>query len=67
MEKEQELKLGAKERSMAPYQRANLDTEAVARLCKEQDELCQTMERLRSERDQAIQEHDEAQQRIGSL
>ena len=47
---------------------------AVTRLCKEQDELLQTTERLRSERgmaheeqDQALQECDDAQQKIGSL
>ena len=59
---------------MALQQRVNLDAEAVARLCNERDELCQTTERLCSEHgtthrecDQAVREHDEAQQRIGSL
>jgi len=40
VEKEWELKLGAKERSTALQQRASLDTEVIARLCKEQVELC---------------------------
>jgi len=35
VEKEWELKLGAKERYMALQHRASLDTEAIARLCKE--------------------------------
>ena len=38
-EKERDLRLGAKERSMALEQRVKLDTEAVARLRKESDEL----------------------------
>ena len=52
----------------------NLDAEVIARLHREQDELCQTIERLRSERgmaheerDQAIRERDEACQRVSSL
>ena len=59
---------------MALEQRAKLDTEAVAQLRQERDELCHTTERLcsergmaRGERDQAIRERDEAQQRISSL
>ena len=59
---------------MALEQRAKLDVEAVAQLCKERDELRHTIERLGSERgvaygerDQAIRERDEAQQRISSL
>ena len=57
------------------------DAVAVAQLCKEQDKLIQTMERLRLERDvaheecdQTFQEHDQAyqerdnvQQKVGSL
>ena len=44
VEKERELKLGAKEKDTETHQRIlNL-------LCKEQDELLQTTERLRSER-----------------
>jgi len=39
VEKEQEPKLEAKERSTALQQRANLDAEVVARLCRERDEL----------------------------
>ena len=67
MEKERELKLGAEERSTTLQQRVSLDTEAIARLRKEQDELHQTTERLRSERsaargelNQAVRELDEA-------
>ena len=59
---------------MALEQRVKLDAEAVARLRKERDELCHNAERLRSkrgavceERDQAVRERDEAQQRISSL
>ena len=33
VEKEQELKLGAEERSMALQQKVNLDAKVVARLC----------------------------------
>ena len=50
VEKERVLKLGAKEKPMALENRASLDATAVARLRKEQDELIQTAERLRSER-----------------
>ena len=52
----------------------NLDAEVIARQRKECDELRQTTERLRSEhgtargeRDHAVRECDEAQQRIGFL
>ena len=52
---------------MALEQRAKLDAEMVARLRMERDELRYTMERLRSEhgtayeeRDQVVQERDEA-------
>jgi len=68
VEKERELKLGAKDRSMALQQKENLDAKVVARLRREQDELCQTMERLhsengvaRGERDLVIRDRDEAQ------
>jgi len=74
VERERELKLGAEERSVGLQQKTNLNAEAVAQLCREQDELRQTTERLcserdaaRGERDQAVREHDETQQRIGSL
>ena len=67
VEKEQELKLGAKERSAALQQKANLDAEVIAWLCKERDELRQTTEWLHLEHgaahgecDQAIQERNEA-------
>ena len=50
---------------MALEKRASLDATAIAWLRKEQDELLQTTERLRSEcgvaheeRDQAFREHD---------
>ena len=35
VEKERELKLGAEERFVALKQRASLDAEAIARLCKD--------------------------------
>ena len=60
VEREQELKLGAKRRSTAQKQRASLDAEAIARLRKERDELIQTAERLRSERGMAREERDQA-------
>ena len=61
--------------------RASQEAAAVAQLRKEQDELLQTMEMLRSEHgeareerdqafqehDQAYQEHDDTQQKVGSL
>ena len=59
VEKEQELKLGAKERSTALQQRVSLDTEIIARLRKERDELRQTMERLCSEHGVACGERDQ--------
>ena len=40
VEMERELKLRAKERSTALQQRASLDTEVMAQLHKEWDELC---------------------------
>ena len=52
---------------MALENRASLDVAAVARLRKERDELLKTAERLRSKRDQALRERDDAQQKIGSL
>ena len=59
---------------MTLQQRASLDAEAIARLRKEWDELCQTMERLRSEHgaaheecDQAVRERNEARQGVSSL
>ena len=58
VEKERELKLGAKEKLVALEKRASLDTMAVTRLRKEWDELLQTMERLRSEHGIAHEERD---------
>ena len=59
---------------MALEKRVSLDAMVVARLPKERDELLQTMERLhsehgaaREERDQALLEHDDLQQKIGPL
>ena len=59
---------------MALQQRVSLDAEAIARLCKERDELCQTTERLRSERgtvreerDLAVRERDATRQGGSSL
>ena len=43
---------------MALEQRAKLDTKTVTRLRKERDELCQTTERLHSERGVARGERD---------
>ena len=43
---------------MALEKRVSLDATAVARLRKEQDELLQTMERLRLEHGMAREEHD---------
>ncbi|XP_066323598.1 uncharacterized protein [Miscanthus floridulus] len=71
---EQDLKLKAEERFMVLQQRADRDTEVIARLRKEQDELCRTEERLRSERgtaredrDRAIRERDEEHRLVESL
>ena len=58
VEKERELKLGAEERLMALEKRASLDAAAVARLRKEQGELLQIAERLRSEHGAASEECD---------
>ena len=59
---------------MALEKRASLDVVAVAWLHKEWDELLQTMERLcsehglaRKEHDQACQERNDVQQKVGSL
>ena len=60
VEKERELKLGAEEKLMALEKRVSLDAVAVARLHKEQDELLQTTERLRSECSVAHKECDQA-------
>ena len=57
-EKEQDLRLGAEERSTALEQRAILDAEVVTQLRKERDELCQTIDRLCSERGVAHGERD---------
>ena len=72
--KERELKLQAEERSATLEQRAKLDAEAIAQLCGERDKQRQTSERLHlerstvhGERDLAVRERDEAQQRISSL
>ena len=74
LEMEQDLKLKAEERSTALQQRADRDTEVIARLCGERDELLRTEERLRSERstahedrDRAIWELDEARWVVDSL
>jgi len=60
VEKERDLRLGAKEKLMALEKRVSLDAVAVARLHKEQDELLQTTERLRSECSVAHKECDQA-------
>jgi len=56
VERERNLKLEAEERSMTLQQKANLDAKVVAWLRREQDELCQTIERLRLERGTAREE-----------
>jgi len=60
VEKERELKLGVEEKLTALEKRASLDVVAVARLCKERDELLQTVEKLCSECGVAREEHDQA-------
>jgi len=50
LEREQDLKLEAKDRSAVLQQRVNQDAEVIARLRREQDELRQTTERLQFER-----------------
>jgi len=66
--------LGSKEKLVTLEKRASLDAVAVARLRNERDELLQTIERLcsehgvaREEHDQACQECDNDQQKVGSL
>ena len=54
--------MGAEEKLVALEKRASLAAVAVARLCKEQDELLQTVERLRSEHGMAHEESDQALQ-----
>ena len=49
VEKERDLKLWAEEKLATLEKRVSLDVVAVTRLCKERDELIQTVERLHSE------------------
>ena len=58
VEKERDLKLGAKKKLTALEKRVSLDAAVVARLCKERDERIQTTERLRSEHGAAHEERD---------
>jgi len=58
VEKERELKLGAKERLATLEKRASLDATTIVWLRKERDELLQTLERLCSEHDMAHKERD---------
>ena len=74
LETERDLKLKAKDRSMALQRGADQDVEAIARLRRELDELLQTTVRLRlecgtvrEERDQAVRERDETYQVVNSL
>jgi DNA repair exonuclease SbcCD ATPase subunit len=60
VEKERNIKLGVKEKLTALEMRPRQDAAMIERLRKEQDGLSQTMERLRSERNTASQEHDQA-------
>ena len=59
-EKERELKPVAEETLVALERRESLDAEAVARLCKERDELLETVGRLSWERGVAREERDQA-------
>ena len=52
--------MGAEEKLMALEKRVSLDAVTVAQLCKEQDELLQTVERFYSERGTAHEERDQA-------
>jgi chromosome segregation ATPase len=68
------LKLAVEGRLTASETRTHQDAVTIERLCKDQDGLLQTMERLLSEcntahkeHNMACQEHDNAQQRVGSL
>ena len=58
VEKERELKLEVEEKLMTLEKRVSLDATAVARLCKERDELLQTSERLCSEHGTTHEERD---------
>ena len=58
VEKERELKLGAKEKLVALEKRASLDAAAVTQLRKERDELLQIVERLHEERGTAREERN---------
>ena len=58
VEKERDLKLGAKKKLAALEKRASLDAAVVAQLRKERDELIQTTERLHSERSAVHRERD---------
>ena len=60
VEKERELKLGAKEKLMTLEKMVSLEAVAVTWLHKERDELLQTAERLHSECGTAHEEHDQA-------
>ena len=60
LETERDLRRKAKERSVALQQRANLDAKVIARLRKERDELCQTIERLCSEHGTVREERNQA-------
>jgi hypothetical protein len=71
---ERDLKLKAEERLMVLQQRVDRDATSITWLREERDELCQTEERLRSERsaaredrDRAIRERDEARGVADSL
>ena len=54
------MKRGVEEKLKAVEEKASLDAVAVARLCKERDELLQTAERLHSEHGAAHEESDQA-------
>ena len=54
------MKLVAEEKLVALERRVSQDAKVVARLCKERDELLQTVGRLHSEHGAAREERDQA-------
>ena len=60
LEMEQDLRRKAKDRSTALQQRVDRDTEVIAWLCEERDEICRTKARLRSEHSTTREDHDRA-------
>ena len=67
VEKERDLKLGAKKKLTALEKRVSLDATMVARLRKEWDELIQTTKRLCSKHDASHQERDQVYQECDDM